>query len=89
MVNKMNGQERRGASRRETCMAGHLTFGDGARVIDCLVKNLSDTGAGLKTEFWIVCPDLITLRIIDGPIHRCQVIRQCQREMGLKFMGSA
>ncbi len=81
--------ERRGAPRRKTLKTGQLVFGDGLLSVDCVVKNLSTTGAGLKTDAWVKCPELVTLRINSGAIHRCQVMRYENNEMGVRFLGTA
>ncbi len=54
-----------------------------------MVKNLSTIGAGLKVDAWVECPELVTLRIDSGAIHRCQVMRYENSELGVRFLGTA
>lgn len=81
--------ERRATPRHKTVKTGQLVFGDGLVTVDCVVKNLSTTGAGLKTDALVECPELLTLRIDQGAIHRCQVMRYENNEMGVRFLGTA
>jgi len=89
MSESMHHGERRGATRRKTFKSGQLVFSDGLLSVDCVVRNLSATGAGLKVDAWVECPELVTLRIDSGPIHRCQVMRYENSELGVRFLGTA
>lgn len=81
--------ERRAAPRRKTFKTAQLIFGDGLLTVDCIVQDLSATGAGLKIDETVECPELLTLRIDQGAIHRCQVMRYENSEMGVRFLGTA
>jgi len=79
-------KEQRSGSRHRTLKKGEIVFGKGSRVIECLVRNLSDTGARLEVEAWFECPDRVTLRIIGGPSYECRVVHHKETELGVTFL---
>lgn len=78
--------ENRNALRHRTLKAGKIVFDNQQCIIDCVIKNVSDTGARLEVNAWFECPDHVTLQIHDGPTHECQVVRHNETELGVKFL---
>jgi hypothetical protein len=73
------GEELRIAPRRRVLKAGSISFGGG--VIDCTVRNVSETGAALE-----VVPDRFTLIVqSDGLSRPCRVVWRRERRIGVTF----
>jgi len=83
---KNDTEEHRAAQRRRTLKKGKIVFDDQKCIFDCVVKDVSDTGARLVVNAWFECPDQVTLQIIDGPTHECQVVRHNETELGVKYL---
>ena len=81
----MAAQHPRTALRRLTLKAGTISFNNGAG-IDCLVRNLSATGACLELESPVGVPNAFTLVISTDHLQRpCQVVWRSARRIGVKF----
>jgi hypothetical protein len=79
-------EERRGSPRLRTSKGGSIIFGL-APPIDCIVRNLSDTGAGLDIDFVAAVPDRFQLLIKPELTKRhCPVIWRAQGTIGVKFV---
>lgn len=77
-------ESKRNNDRRRTLKAGSITF-NGAG-IDCLVRNLSDTGAALEVENQVGIPPAFELVIsADHFIRHCQVIWRREKRIGIVF----
>ena len=60
-------------------------FGSTA-AIDCIIRNMSDTGAELEVENPVGIPDDFTLLIRPEIIKRnCQVVWRTKRRIGVRF----
>jgi PilZ domain len=78
----MDGQ--RAASRRRILKAGSIEFGGG--VIDCTVRNISDTGAALEVVTPLYIPDRFTLIIhSDKSKWPCRVVWRKEKRIGVTF----
>lgn len=54
--------------------------------IDCIVKNLSDTGAGIEVTSPLYIPDHFTLSVPSDRLKRpCHIIWRKQRRIGVAF----
>jgi hypothetical protein len=81
----MAAEHLRAAPRRRTLKAGTISFNNGAG-IDCLVRNLSATGACLELESPVGVPNAFTLVISTDHLQRpCQVVWRSARRIGVKF----
>lgn len=58
---------------------GHSTF-------DCLVRNLSRSGAKLVLESTIAIPDAFSLMFEDGTVHACELRWRTLKEIGVAFL---
>jgi len=78
--------ELRNNARRRTLKAGRIIFNDRFSVIDCTVRNLSDTGACLEVASIIGIPDAFDLNIeADQPGRHCHVAWRTERRIGVAF----
>ena len=76
--------ETRRAPRRRILKAGSITFGGG--VIDCVVRNLSTTGAALEVPSPVGIPDQFALIVAaDKSQYRCAVVWRKERRIGVAF----
>ena len=76
--------EHRIAPRKRVLKAGTIEFGGG--VIDCTVRNLSETGAALSVESPVGIPAEFNLVIVADEINRrCQVVWRKENRIGITF----
>ena len=72
------------AARHRTLKAGTIEFSGGA--IDCLVRNLSATGAALEISNQVGVPETFVLLVPgDGLQLRCDVVWRKQYRIGVTF----
>jgi hypothetical protein len=77
-------ENKRNNSRRRILKAGSITFNGSG--IDCLVRNMSDTGAALEVENQMGIPPAFDLVIAaDHFTRRCQVIWRREKRIGIFF----
>jgi len=77
--------ESRHAPRR-TFKGGAIIFGL-ARAIDCIVRNISETGAALEVKSPISIPDEFTLLIKPESVKRnCRVAWRSAERIGVQFV---
>jgi hypothetical protein len=76
--------ESRIAPRHRVLKAGTIKFGGGA--IDCVVRNLSATGAALEISNQVGVPETFVLLVPgDGLQLRCDVVWRKQYRIGVTF----
>jgi hypothetical protein len=74
----------RSAPRRRTLKAGSIESGGG--VIDCIVRNVSETGAALEVVSPLFIPDRFTLTVpTDQLMRRCHIVWRKQKRIGVVF----
>jgi hypothetical protein len=74
----------RTAPRRKVLKAGSIQFGGSA--IDCTVRNVSETGAGLEVVTPLFIPDRFTLAVQSEQLRRpCRIVWRRERRMGVTF----
>jgi hypothetical protein len=78
--------QRRHTARHKTMISGKLVFNDMASAIDCIVRDLSETGARIKLAAPVQLPPVFILRFNDGHYHRCKVRRRTALEFGVEFL---
>ncbi len=72
------------ASRRRLLKAGSIEFGGGA--IDCVVRNLSETGAAIDVVSPLFIPDRFFLAVPTEQLRRaCRVVWRKQYRIGIAF----
>jgi hypothetical protein len=78
--------ERRQAQRYRTLKGAHIVFNHGGSSINCVVRNLSETGALLKVGSPFGIPDEFVLALDNGPATACRVVRRTAHEIGVEFI---
>jgi hypothetical protein len=77
---------RRNFARRKTLKSAKIVFNKKQSVIDCFVRDLSDTGARLAVGDLIAVPRSFTLILQDGTKHECERVRAMGRDLGVRFL---
>jgi hypothetical protein len=78
--------ERRTGSRKRSFLQGRIFFNNRRSSVDCLVRDISDTGAKLKFSESIVVPEAMELYLPHKEeIHRARVQWRVGDEMGVAF----
>jgi hypothetical protein len=80
-------QDRRHALRERVLRKGSVVFNGRQAVLDCRIRNLSDTGALVRMSDWIELPATFELDVAGAePARR---VRQCWRrgdDVGVAFL---
>ena len=77
---------KRGAPRLRTLKGGSIQFGLDA-AIDCVIKNMSETGAALEVESPLGIPNDFTLLIKPEFVKRnCRVAWRSAKRIGVLFV---
>ena len=77
--------EKRIVSRRRTYKAGRIAFGD--TEIDCIVRNLSETGANIEVVTPLRIPDRFKLLIRTDDFSRdCRTVWRKYNRTGVIFL---
>ncbi len=72
--------------RRRVLKGGRIAFNAGRSTIDCTVRSLSQTGAGIDFVSTANVPDKFKLHILADDFHRaCQVISRSDRRLEVAF----
>jgi PilZ domain len=83
--------ERRATQRRRVLKGGSIEF-DG-RTVECVLRNVSATGAALQVDHWLCIPHEFKLNVPDGKLHQihqnCRVVWRKQALIGLAFEPTA
>jgi zona occludens toxin (predicted ATPase) len=83
------GEESRNEQRHRTLKPGLIVFNNGFSTIECMVRNLSESGAQLKVESLIGIPDEFQLKLKDAGIARAQIAWKRGKTIGVKFIDPA
>jgi hypothetical protein len=77
--------EHRQSQRQRILKAGTISFNQAAG-IDCIVRNVSDTGASLEIESPVGIPNDFTLVINKDDVKRpCRIAWRSARRIGVRF----
>ena len=77
-------QDQRAAPRREVEIPGRLIFADGTAALECVILDVSDGGARVRTELSLVLPERVYLFQGDtADILDCEVRWQLANQAGL------
>lgn len=77
--------QRRSQRRQRVLKGGTIIFNGGNSTIDCVVRDLSETGARLRVESVIGVPNEFELRVSDGRSWRCRMRWRSNTECGVEF----
>jgi hypothetical protein len=80
------GGNRRITNRQKTLKSAKIVFNKKQSVIDCFVRDLSDTGAKLQVADLVAVPKTFTLLFHDGAAHECERVRAMGTEIGVRFL---
>jgi hypothetical protein len=82
----MTKKESRSTERHRTLKAGKIVFKQhyGLTVIDCVVRNVSVTGAAISVPNAVKVPEEFELRF-DGQTRTCKVAWRRLERLGVKF----
>ena len=81
----MSEDEHRVAPRHRVLKAGTIEFGGGG--IDCVVRNISDTGAALEVTSPMGIPEHFTLVIAQEHVTKpCRVMWRKEKRIGVAFV---
>jgi hypothetical protein len=76
--------EQRAAHRQRVLKAGSIEF-DGA-IVDCLVRNISESGVGVEVENPVGIPHEVTLSIPTRNVRQhCYIVWRKEKRFGIKF----
>ena len=76
--------ERRMEERRQARSIGKVVWNKGGRVVDCVVRNISDSGAQIGVLNALAIPEIFVLRW-NCNARRCMVAWRKSDRMGVKF----
>ncbi|WP_244510102.1 PilZ domain-containing protein [Rhizobium sp. AC27/96] len=79
---------KRQALRSRAFLGASIVLGHGTSTLDCLVKDISATGARLAVENAIAVPEVFVLRISDGRSFLCRVRWRRINAVGVQFMSN-
>jgi hypothetical protein len=78
--------EKQRVRRISTLKTAHVVFNDGGSVIDCIVRNLSSSGALLVLPSVLAVPETIELLIdSDGSLREARTIWKGHDRIGVAF----
>jgi hypothetical protein len=81
------GDERRASSRQRRLHGGKIVFNNNTSSIDCVVRDLSPTGARLEVASPIGIPDWFDLRINrNGVCYPSKVVWRSANQIGVMFL---
>lgn len=81
--------EARIAPRRRVLKSGKVAYSDRHVTIDCLVRDMSATGARLRIEGSVTAPDTFELLIpLEGLEANCQVVWRSGADLGVRFLAA-
>lgn len=77
---------RRRQRRNRTYKAGKIVFNEGFSTIDCVIKDLSETGAKIRLENAVLIPATFDLVLSDNRTWNCRVRWRRMTECGVEFL---
>jgi PilZ domain len=82
------GRERRKSKRVPRISHATIVSLTDADIVECVLYDISSTGARIRVEDGEVVPDYFKLKIPGAPlIPRCRVRWRSDNELGLEFFG--
>jgi hypothetical protein len=77
--------ERRREARQRTLKAGKIVFNRDFSVFDCVVRNLTRSGACLEVAGTLGVPATFELRLADGTKYNCRLVWRFENRIGVAF----
>jgi hypothetical protein len=79
-------EEKRRSQRRRVLKTGKIVFNGGRSLIDCTVRNISETGALLRVMSPVGIPDQFVLLIeADGLQRKAKIVRRTPHAIAVNF----
>ncbi len=89
ILKRSHSRDKRKQEREQTCLPGVIKISD-HKVIDCIIQNYHDGGAGLNTLGVGILPKVFTLEIpLLGWRRRARIAWREGSRMGVAFMDEA
>ncbi|MFA5900425.1 MAG: PilZ domain-containing protein [Hyphomicrobium sp.] len=80
--------ERRKVSRRRVLKEGKIVYADGMRVVDCTIRDLSETGARLLVANTVSLPETFHLfEKAAGLVYPAAIVWRQATSVGVQFAG--
>ncbi|MEE9313293.1 MAG: PilZ domain-containing protein [Rhizobiaceae bacterium] len=87
MENTSSNQERRSSTRQRMLKSGTVSPDGRLSVFDCVVKNMSETGARIKVQAQQSIPNELIFMLKGSSIKAdARVIWRHEKEIGLQFI---
>lgn len=80
-------KERRSAQRQRTLCKAKLTFNGAQSSMECVVLEISETGARIRPADFAPLPEQFDLRIKGEFVLPCQIVRRTGEYIGVQFVG--
>lgn len=75
----------RAAPRRRQLKKAKLVFNDVVSSVNCRVRDISDSGAGVECESTLAIPDHVVLNLREGGVFDADVVWRTPTRLGLRF----
>ena len=78
--------EQRNSKRVSTLKKGKIIFDDGHCVVECTIRNTSETGAGVQLPGFVELPPTFMLAIEGGAKRPCAVAWSSNEKLGVHYI---
>lgn len=80
--------DKRTMPRRRVLKEGKIVFSNGNFVIDCIIDNLSESGAHLRLQGRPYVPsDFYLVEVSRSVVHKAVIARRTDKGLGIRFAG--
>src|ERR1700733_5593950 len=80
--------DKRAAPRRRVLKEGKIVFSHGNFVIDCIIDNMSETGAHLRVQGRPYVPaEFLLVEVSKSVVHKAVIARRTDKGLGIRFDG--
>ena len=79
----------RGSPRRRVFKGAQISFYGLSALIDCTIRDISETGARLTVENTAGIPEIFDLIVPGAPLQRCRVVWRKATQMGVAFVAES
>jgi hypothetical protein len=83
------GEYERGAPRRRVLKAAQLVYDGGRTVVECMIRDISDTGAKIDTEVALALPGTFAIVLPDGVKRPASIVWKKANLLGIHFADAA
>lgn len=80
--------DRRARPRRTLLRDAKILYKNRGCFMDCVIVNISESGAKLRPADMPLCPDEFSLQLHGGHFLDCEVIWRRQNVLGVRFVSS-